>query len=48
MFAFESEAFWLNVTHAVLGLAVIAVVIAVVWSVVQEVVFSRNGRHRRA
>jgi len=47
MFAFGNEAFWLNVTNAALGLAIIAFVIAVVWSVVREVVFSKNGRHRR-
>ena len=47
MFAFGSESFWLDVTNAALGLAIIAFVVAIVGSVVGEVVFFKNGRHRR-
>lgn len=44
MFAFESEAFWLNVTNAVLGLAVFALCVVVAWSATQEILSSKHGR----
>lgn len=44
MFAFESEAFWLNVTNAVLGLAVFALCVVVAWSATKEILSSKHGR----
>ena len=44
MFVFGSEDFWLNVTNAALGAAILALFVVVAWSVVQELMFPRNGR----
>ena len=44
MIAFGSEAFWLNVTNAALGLALLALCIAVAGSVILEIVTSKHGR----
>ena len=44
MFVFGSEAFWLNVTNAALGVAILGLVVAVAWSGVRELLLSKKDR----